>query len=93
MASKGKSQLKLAVYSRQDRFLNHGLSLFLGELLGSCLYKEVMDQSIGAEAFHDLFLSARDPERIDAGEPVTRHVTISALGQIETQIPAIRPPT
>ncbi len=35
---------------------------------------------------------SRDPERINAGEPVTRHVTISALGQIETQIPAIEPP-
>lgn len=36
---------------------------------------------------------SRDPERINAGEPVTRRVTISALGQIETQIPAIAPPT
>lgn len=35
---------------------------------------------------------SRDPERIDAGEPVTRHVTVSVLGQIETQIPAIEPP-
>ncbi len=34
---------------------------------------------------------SRDPERINAGEPVTRRVTISALGQIETQIPAIAP--
>jgi hypothetical protein len=32
---------------------------------------------------------SREPERIDAGEPVTRRVTVSALGQIETQIPAI----
>ena len=34
---------------------------------------------------------SRDPARINAGEPVTRRVTISALGQIETQIPAIAP--
>jgi len=36
---------------------------------------------------------SRDPERINAGEPVTRHLTISALGQIETQIPALEPPS
>ena len=35
---------------------------------------------------------SREPDRIDTGEPVTRRVTISALGQIETQIPAIEPP-
>ena len=35
---------------------------------------------------------SREPDRIDAGEPVTRRVKISALGQIETQIPAIEPP-
>lgn len=35
---------------------------------------------------------SRDPDRINAGEPVTRRVTISALGQIETQIPAMEPP-
>ena len=35
---------------------------------------------------------SREPDRINAGEPVTRRITISALGQIETQIPAIRPP-
>ncbi len=35
---------------------------------------------------------SREPDRITAGEPVTRRVTISALGQIETQIPAIDPP-
>ena len=28
-----------------------------------------------------------------AGEPLTRHIMISALGQLETQIPAIEPPT
>lgn len=36
---------------------------------------------------------SREPDRINAGEPVTRHVTISALGQIETQIPAVEPPS
>ena len=35
---------------------------------------------------------SREPDRIDVGEPVTRRVTVSALGQIETQIPAIEPP-
>jgi hypothetical protein len=29
---------------------------------------------------------------IVAGEPLTRHIMISALGQLETQIPAIEPP-
>ena len=44
----------------------------------------------------DLQLSeewSRDDNEIKAGEPLTRHVTISALGQIETQIPAIEPPS
>jgi len=36
---------------------------------------------------------SREPNEIKAGEPLTRHVTISALGQLETQIPAIEPPT
>lgn len=31
---------------------------------------------------------SRDPDEIRAGEPVTRRVIISALGQLETQIPA-----
>ena len=35
---------------------------------------------------------SREPDRIDAGEPVTRRVTVNALGQIETQIPAIELP-
>jgi hypothetical protein len=35
---------------------------------------------------------SREPNEIAAGEPVTRKVTISALGQIETQIPALDPP-
>jgi hypothetical protein len=44
----------------------------------------------------DLQLSeewSRDDDEITAGEPLTRHVTISVLGQIETQIPAIKPPS
>jgi len=44
----------------------------------------------------DLQLSedwSRDPEEVKAGEPLTRHVTISALGQLETQIPALDVPT
>lgn len=36
---------------------------------------------------------SREPDKIAAGEPLTRKVTISALGQIETQIPALEPPT
>ena len=35
---------------------------------------------------------SREPTEISAGEPVTRHITISALGQLETQIPALQPP-
>ena len=35
---------------------------------------------------------SREPDRIDAGEPITRRVTVSALGQIETQIPAVELP-
>lgn len=44
----------------------------------------------------DLQLSenwSRDEGEITAGEPLTRRVTISALGQLETQIPALKPPT
>lgn len=43
----------------------------------------------------DLQLSevwSRDESEIKAGEPLTRHVTVSALGQLETQIPVIDPP-
>ena len=36
---------------------------------------------------------SRDLERIDAGEPLTRRITVAALGQLETQIPALEPPT
>jgi len=35
---------------------------------------------------------SRDPDEVAAGEPITRNVTISALGQLETQIPVIEPP-
>ena len=35
---------------------------------------------------------SRELEDVAAGEPVTRKVTVSVLGQIETQIPAIDPP-
>lgn len=34
-----------------------------------------------------------DPNELTAGEPVTRNVTISALGQLETQIPVLEPPS
>jgi len=34
-----------------------------------------------------------EADEIKAGEPLTRHVTTSALGQLETQIPALEPPT
>jgi len=36
---------------------------------------------------------SRSADEIKAGEPLTRHVTISALGQLETQIPALEPPS
>lgn len=35
---------------------------------------------------------SRDPNELEAGEPVTRSLLLSALGQLETQIPAIEPP-
>ena len=35
---------------------------------------------------------SRPPEELEAGEPVTRDVTLSALGQIETQLPAVETP-
>ncbi len=35
---------------------------------------------------------SRPPEEMQAGEPVTRIVTLSALGQIETQLPAVETP-
>jgi hypothetical protein len=35
---------------------------------------------------------SRSPDEIEVGEPVTRNVSLSALGQIETQLPAIEAP-
>ena len=35
---------------------------------------------------------SRAADEVKAGEPLTRHITVSALGQLETQIPAIEPP-
>jgi hypothetical protein len=35
---------------------------------------------------------SREPDKLATGEPLTRKVTISSLGQIETQIPALDPP-
>jgi hypothetical protein len=32
---------------------------------------------------------SREPRELPAGEPITRHLTVSALGQLSTQIPAI----
>lgn len=34
---------------------------------------------------------SREPDRLPAGEPITRHVTVTALGQLATQIPVIEP--
>jgi hypothetical protein len=34
---------------------------------------------------------SREPDRLPVGEPITRHVTIMALGQLSTQIPVIDP--
>jgi hypothetical protein len=35
---------------------------------------------------------SRNDSEVKAGEPLTRHVTVAALGQLETQIPVIDPP-
>lgn len=35
---------------------------------------------------------SRDPDRLRAGEPISRKITVSALGQLETQIPVTQPP-
>ena len=35
---------------------------------------------------------SRDPDDLRAGEPISRSISISALGQLETQIPVIEPP-
>lgn len=34
---------------------------------------------------------SREPDQLPAGEPITRHITVSALGQLSTQIPVINP--
>jgi len=36
---------------------------------------------------------SREPEDLPAGEPITRHITVTALGQLSTQIPVIEPLT
>ena len=36
---------------------------------------------------------SNEDNEITAGEPLTRHVIITALGQLETQIPALEPPS
>ena len=35
---------------------------------------------------------SREPDTMKAGEPLTRRVSLSVLGQLETQLPAIEPP-
>jgi BatD DUF11 like domain len=34
---------------------------------------------------------SRESDRLPAGEPITRHVTVTAVGQLSTQIPVIEP--
>ncbi len=34
---------------------------------------------------------SREPGSLPAGEPITRHITVTALGQLSTQIPVIEP--
>lgn len=34
---------------------------------------------------------SREPDRLPAGEPITRRITVTALGQLSTQIPVIEP--
>ena len=34
---------------------------------------------------------SREPDRLPAGEPITRHITVTALGQLSTQIPIVDP--
>lgn len=36
-------------------------------------------------------LWSREPDKLPAGEPITRHVTVTALGQLSTQIPVMDP--
>ena len=35
---------------------------------------------------------SREPDELRAGEPISRDITVAALGQLETQIPTIEPP-
>ncbi len=35
---------------------------------------------------------SREPGELRAGEPISRNITVSALGQLQTQIPVIEPP-
>lgn len=35
---------------------------------------------------------SREPDELRAGEPISRNITVSVLGQLETQIPVIEPP-
>ena len=35
---------------------------------------------------------SREPDELRAGEPISRNITVRALGQLETQIPVIEPP-
>lgn len=34
---------------------------------------------------------SREPSSLPAGEPITRHITVTALGQLSTQIPVVDP--
>jgi len=34
---------------------------------------------------------SREPGNLPAGEPITRHITVTAIGQLSTQIPVIEP--
>ena len=34
---------------------------------------------------------SRDPDSLPAGEPISRHITVTALGQLSTQIPVLDP--
>ena len=36
---------------------------------------------------------SREPGELPAGEPITRHISVTALGQLSTQIPVIEPAT
>ena len=36
---------------------------------------------------------SRESDELRAGEPISRNITVSALGQLETQIPVIEPPS